>query len=205
MPPTVPNTLQHDIQLLAAVLSNERGAADRLLREITPPLRIIVRGRMRVDEVEHVLADLLQALWNDGWRKLRAWRQDAPLRHYLSVIACNHCNDAMRRRRDDLADDPTVPLIHRGLRSEAEGEREVMLAQVTECLDKGFAAISPAKQQILRLRHEQGLGHAAIAEALEKSIGYVGSTLARAEVALKTMMTGLCAELLDHILGKRRT
>ena len=54
--------IRHDRQLLAAALDDAPGAGDRLLREITPGLRAIVRKRIRKADAEEVLADLLAAL-----------------------------------------------------------------------------------------------------------------------------------------------
>ena len=48
--------ISHDQQLLLAALAGERGAADRLLREITPHLRAIVRRRVPETDADDVLA-----------------------------------------------------------------------------------------------------------------------------------------------------
>lgn len=193
--------ISHDQQLLVAALAGERGAADRLFREITPHLRTIVRRRVPESEADDVLAELVASLWAGGWRKLRHWRQDAPLAHYLSVIAVNHCQDANKRRRRRLGvvsengDFEVEPIS-----SDPAAEREIAVAQAADCLRNGIAGIAPMQKTILRLRHIEELAHAAIAERLNKTMGYVAGTLSRAEKALVRSMTKPCLELVGDIL-----
>jgi RNA polymerase sigma factor (sigma-70 family) len=194
--------IRHDRQLLAAALDDAPGAADRLLREITPGLRAIVRKRTRKADAEEVLADLLSALWAHGWRKLRAWKQDAPLSHYLSVIAVNHCHDVYRREHRRLRgigslDDAGVADIPA---TDPDAEHRLALRQAQACLREGLAVISPTQRAVLTLRHAEQLAHREIAGRLKKTMGYVAGTLARAEAALRRRLKGACADLVADIL-----
>jgi DNA-directed RNA polymerase specialized sigma24 family protein len=52
---------------------------------------------------EHLAEDLLQETYYRFLRTRRAYQSDAHRRHYLFRIASNVANDAMSRRRTDLA------------------------------------------------------------------------------------------------------
>jgi RNA polymerase sigma factor (sigma-70 family) len=74
-----------------------------------------------------------------------------------------------------------------------------------DCLESGVARVTPRQRLILTLRHAEGRDYRSIGEALGVATGTVGSNLADAERALRRRMQGECAELLEGIVGTRRT
>ena len=75
------------------------------------------------------------------------------------------------------------------------------MAQLAECLERAKGRLSKMHRDLIHMRHELAFKHQEIAAKLGKTIGYVGSTLARAERYLREQIIETCA---DH-LGSFRT
>ncbi len=139
-------------------------AALELVRRHAPPLGRYLRSRGALDAD---LDDLVQEVFFRAFQALDSWRGDAPLRGWLFRIAVNHLRDQHRRRGgrvmlalvDDDRIDPADPVL------------ELEARESFDLLQSGMAALSPMQREVFRLRVEQGLDYAEVAEALETTTG----------------------------------
>lgn len=192
-----------DLSLVAGVLAGRSDAVQKLFGQVDALVRLQTRRNFPDAERDDLLSDFRDHLWANDWRRLRQWRAEAPLGHYLATLFRNFQNDALRaiaaRRRAEsgAAIDPVLaaPLLVDG------PERAHEAVQLAECLEHGKAAITPRQRQILVLRHDEHLPYGEIATRMAVTIGTVGSNLADAEKALRRRLQGECKELLEHVLG----
>lgn len=116
MPDRNGQTEQHWADLMRAGIAGDGRAYARLLTQITPMLRGIVRARGRTfapDQHEDIVQEVLLSIH----AKRHTWRPDHPIRPWLYAITRHKVIDAFRRRgtavdlpiedfADDLAADP---------------------------------------------------------------------------------------------------
>jgi len=82
-------------QLMAAAQDGDRGAYERLLREVLPFIRAVARGQHRApDRVEEVVQEVLLTVH----RVRHTYDPRRPFRHWLAAIARRRSIDALRRR-----------------------------------------------------------------------------------------------------------
>jgi RNA polymerase sigma factor (sigma-70 family) len=140
--------------------------------------------------------DLIQEVWKHLWshncRVLQKWDRSGPLAHYIAIVASNLMRDRLARRAivtqsiDDCLD----------LHDTDDPGRTVEVRQLAECLERAKARLSQMHRDMIHMRHELAMKHQEIATKLGKTIGYVGSTLARAERYLRDEILETCA---DHL------
>jgi RNA polymerase sigma factor (sigma-70 family) len=113
--------------------------------------------------------------------------------HYVATVASNLMRDRLAKRAivtqpidDDCPDHPDPD----------DPARTVEVAQLAECLEKAKGRLSQMHRDLIHMRHELALKHQEIATQLGKTIGYVGTTLARAERYLREEIIETCA---DHL------
>ena len=205
----MPSTPQIDIDraLVASVLAGVGAEVKRLLVQVDQQTRQLVRRNFPRAHRDDLLNDFSQHLWENDWRRLRHWRGDAPLAHYLATLFANFQTDRMRMLETQDRLEESWGHLQQVLRVGDEGDRPDTLQEVEDlrdCIEAGVSLITPRQQQILSLRHEAGLDYRSIGEALGVATGTVGSNLADAESALRRRMQGECAELLEDIVGTAR-
>ncbi len=197
----MPGTLQDDVRLVAGVLAQTPGADVKLFAALEPSVwAALARSGVALQDREQVANEVRAKVWKDDWRVLRQWDQQARLGTYLLVVARNYCTDHVRkeaRRRvstageDELADVPddhplSNPMVGR------------LVGHIARCIARARELLSEGHKKVIALRHDDDLAHQGIADALEKSIGYVGPTLARAERNLREYIAEVCPDLLDE-------
>jgi RNA polymerase sigma factor (sigma-70 family) len=203
-----PNPIKDDLALIASVLAGDATAVNQLLVHAEKLARTHIKRNIPPSLHDDLVNGFLARLWDRNWRRLRAYRGDAPLAHYLSRIFTRCQIDFLRelaaeqRAAQAIADDPTAPLPNRDI--DPGPEHAIGIGQLRDCLDKGLDRVTLKQQELLRLRHEESLRHREIAQRLERSMGTIASNLADAERALLRRMMGECAELLDDIVGVNR-
>jgi RNA polymerase sigma factor (sigma-70 family) len=204
--PTDPQ-IDLDRALVASVLAGLGPEVKRLLVQVDRQVRSLVRRNFPSAHREDLIHDFSQALWEDEWRRLRLWRGDSPLSHYLATLFSNFQLDRLGALNRERLNESRFSETQQALNANEDGERPDTAQEVQElrdCLESGVAQITPRQQQILSLRHGAGFDYRAIGEALGVTTGTVGSNLADAEKALRRRMQGECAELLEEILGTAR-
>ena len=203
-----PNPIHNDLALIASVLAGEATAVNRLLAYAETLARAHLRRGVPRSAHDDLINDFLARLWDGNWRRLRAWRGEAPLAHYLARIFTRCQLDALRTLAAEqsaaqaMADEPLFTDLD--ATTDPGPERVLSMSQLRDCLDQGIDRVTPNQRELLRLRHEEALRHREIAERLGRALGTVASNLADAERALRRRMMGECAELLDDIVGVDR-
>lgn len=203
-----PNPIAADSALLASVLAGDAAAVNRLLADAEALARAHIRRTVPRSAHDDLVNTYLAHLWDGNWRRLRAWRAEAPLAHYLARIFTRCQIDYLRalsterQVTESLAQEPTV--IEPDLPAESDPERAIGVVQLRECLDKGINRVTPNQRELIRLRHDESLKHREIAEQLGRALGTIASNLAEAEQALLRRMLHECAELLDDMVGVDR-
>jgi RNA polymerase sigma-70 factor (ECF subfamily) len=186
-----------DERLVSEVLLGVRGAPERLFARLGPIIKAVVRRRFKPPDDDDAAQEIYARLHSSDWRALRLWNKDSPLQAYVATIAKNVCYDIFRRRRPEtlFGDGPTELLDEDPA---ADPEAMTFAQQIRECLERAMNALSETYRDIVRLRHVEDLKHAEIAERLGRTMGYVGTTLARAERYLREEIRERCADHLGH-------
>jgi RNA polymerase sigma factor (sigma-70 family) len=152
-----------------------------------------VAGRIAPANVrEDFIQEVWTHLWSNNCRVLQKWDRTGPLVHYVAVVASNLMKDRLAKRTivtepiDDCPD-PTDP---------DDPARTVEVRQLAECLERAKARLSQMHRNLIHMRHELAMQHQEIANELGRTIGYVGTTLARAERYLREELMETCADYL---------
>ena len=202
MPDRFEIDVDQDVQLIAKVLLGDDGAARTLVDRLSPIIERVAHGRAPRTDRAVVVDDLVQHVWAHIWSRnawvLQQWDRTRPLQHYIAVVARNRIMDLLRaqgipdEKLDDVPDakltDPDNPV------------RNVEVNQLAECVQSAKSRISQTYQELIRLRHDEGLKQREIAERLGRTIGYVGKTLARAEKYLREEILAVCGDHLGDFL-----
>lgn len=165
-----------------------RGDADayaRLLREITPVLRAVVRSRgaaLDRESCEDVVQEVLLAIH----LKRQSWLEDKPLRPWLYAIARHKVIDALRARGAHV-ELPIEDFI--GVLPAAEAADPL----VARDMDRVLAKLEPRAAEIVRAFGINGETTAETAARLRMTEGAVRVALHR---ALKTI-----ARLRERMMG----
>ncbi len=107
--------------------------------------------------------DLAQDTFVTAWRRLGEWRGDGAFFTWLYGIARFTCMNALRRRRELLADDGVVDDVERGPGAFTQlrrHERDLLL-------QAAVAVLSEIEREVLYLFYTEGLGLAAITTFLD--------------------------------------
>ena len=191
-----------DLALIADLLAGQSASVQRLYGLVDALMQAQTRRNFPVAERDELHSGFWEHLWDANWRRLRQWRGEAPLSHYLAALFRNFQNDAMRalesrqRVEDILATDPTLTASPLN-----EPERVHEALQLAECLEHGKSAITARQRQVIDLRHTEQLPYSEIAIRMAVQIGTVGRNLADAETALRRRLQGECKELLEDVIG----
>ena len=140
-------------------------------------------------------ADLAQEAFLRAWRALPEFQGESGFSTWLYRLASNLCIDFLRRekRRRSIVnisslDDEDAPrpagIPDRRFTPEQELERR----ELRTAVDRGMAQLSDEHRQVLALRAVEGLSYAEIADVLGLEVGTVKSRIARARLALRTIL-----------------
>ena len=179
-------------RLLAKVLLGDNGAARALVSLLAPMIRRVA-GRVAPPNLrEDVIQEVWTHLWSNNSQVLQQWNHRGPLVHYVAVVASNLMRDRLATRTivtEPIEDCPDPP-------DPDDPARTVEVAELAECLERAKGRLSQTHRELIHLRHELALKHREIATKLGRTIGYVGTTLARAERYLREEIMETCA---DHL------
>jgi RNA polymerase sigma factor (sigma-70 family) len=179
-------------KLLAKVLLGDNGAARTLVSRLAPIIRRVATRFAPPDLGEDLIQEVWTHLWSGNCRVLQKWDRSGPLVHYVAVVASNLMRDRLARRTiltEPIEDCPDPP-------DSDDPARTVEVRQLAECLEKAKGRLSQMHRDLIYMRHELALKHQEIATKLGTTIGYVGTTLARAERYLREEILETCA---DHL------
>ena len=140
-------------------------------------------------------ADLSQEAFLNAWKGLPAFQGDSSFSTWLYRLTSNVCIDFLRREKrrqniggalsldDDEADRANlVPDRAPSPQAVLEGK------ELKEAIRRGLEQLSPEHRQVLVLREITGLSYAEIAAAAGLEEGTVKSRIARARLALRSIL-----------------
>lgn len=159
-----------------------------LLREEAPLRRVIARYVRDAATVD----DLFQEVSLKVLHHLGTVRDPLALRGWLFQLARNACLDYLRRedRRPDVADDALAE--HRAAGDLGRNPVEQFLSQERiAAVRRALERLPDSQQEVIRLRLQDGLDHAAIAQRLGISRQAVEVRLCRGRAALKAQLDGI--------------
>jgi RNA polymerase sigma factor (sigma-70 family) len=179
-------------ELLAKVLVGDKGAARTLVSLLAPITRRVAARVAPLTAREDLIQEVWTHLWSNNCRVLQKWDRTGPLVHYVAVVASNLMKDRLAKRTivtepiDDCPDPPDPD----------DPARTVEVRQLAECLERAKDRLSQMHRDLIRMRHELAMQHQEIANELGRTIGYVGTTLTRAERYLREEIMETCADYL---------
>jgi RNA polymerase sigma factor (sigma-70 family) len=179
-------------RLLAKVLLGDNGAARMLVSMLAPIIRRVAGRVAPPNRRENLIQEVWTHLWSDNCRVLQKWDRRGPLVHYIAVVASNLMKDRLARRvivTEPIDDYPDPP-------DPDDPARTVEVRQLAECLERAKTRLSQMHRDLIYMRHELAMKHQDIANKLGRTIGYVGTTLGRAERYLREEIMETCA---DHL------
>lgn len=181
-------------KLLAKVLLGDNGAARALVSRLAPIIRRVANrlARSRPDLREDLIQEVWTHLWSSNCRVLQQWNRTGPLVSYVAVVASNLIRDRLRIRTiatEPIEECPDPP-------DPDDPARTVEVRQLVECLEKAKGRLSQMHRDLIHMRHELAFSYQEIATKLGRTIGYVGTTLRRAERYLGEEIEETCA---DHL------
>jgi RNA polymerase sigma-70 factor (ECF subfamily) len=163
-------------RLLRRLRTRDPAAFRVLVERHGPVVRAYAAGLLR-DPAE--AEDAAQETFLRAFRRLAAYRGDAPLRAWLLRICRNHCVDRLRVRPPEavhLAEDMAVGPDAASVVADRL-DRERLLTAVSR--------LSEPLQQVLVLRELRGMSYEEVARALDVPVGTVRSRLAAARGQLQ--------------------
>lgn len=182
-----------DREALRAIRDGERKAYAGIVRRHGPRLHRILARMLRDEDAAE---DLLQEVFVSAWRALPRFDASRSLHPWLRRIAVNAALDELgrRKRRAEHEDSEELLLRMASPRSTDArlGERELI-----EAVEMALTSLPPEWAAVFRLRVQEELSYAEIAETLEIPVGSVMSRLSRARARL----AGLLAEHLGPPKG----
>jgi RNA polymerase sigma-70 factor (ECF subfamily) len=132
---------------MAAAQDGDNRAYERLLREITPYIRALVRQQHRsADRADDVVQDVLLSIH----RVRHTYDPTRPFKQWLTAIARRRSIDAVRRRIRENAVEVDAPLAYETY-ADPEANKDARAAEAAEEIASALDALSPGQRQALEL------------------------------------------------------
>jgi RNA polymerase sigma-70 factor (ECF subfamily) len=172
--------------LMAAAQSGDRASYARLLHEILPYIRAIVRRRhASPDRVEDVVQDVLLTIH----RVRHTYDPDRPFAHWLGAIAHRRSIDALRRKVRLDAHETFSPLAYETFADPAANS-EIAAQENSALLNEAIALLPPGQRQAVQLLRLKELSLAEAAAESGQSVGALKVSLHRAIGTLRKVIRG---------------
>jgi RNA polymerase sigma-70 factor (ECF subfamily) len=173
-------------QLMAAAQDGDRAAYERLLRDVVPFLRAIIRPQHRApDRVEEVVQEVLLTVH----RVRHTYDPARPIRPWLAAIVRRRSIDALRRRgrtaAHEIFDDTAYETF-----ADPLANRSLEVSAATEGLAEAVAGLSPPQREAIELLKLRELSLAEASSLSGKSIAALKVNVHRAIKALRRRLQG---------------
>jgi len=170
--------------LMAAAQGGDRHAYDRLLREILPYIRAIVRKHhATADRVEDVAQDVLLTIH----RVRHTYDPTRPFSKWLGAIAHRRAIDALRRRVRSDAHEIFSPIAYETF-ADPDANKEISAHEDSAVLAEAIAALPPGQRQAVELLRLKELSLAEASAESGQSVGALKVSLHRAIRALQSIL-----------------
>jgi RNA polymerase sigma factor (sigma-70 family) len=195
-----------DSGLLADVLLGDERAIRVFVKRMMP---VVAKAAQRAPL--HIRPDAIQDAWlylcDRNFLVLQKWRRSGLLANYVMIVARNRVFDFLRRHRDDLRRrGAEVWQIEEAIRCPDElidhnsPEQQVLEFERDGCLERAKESLSEKHRQLIVLRYDRDLKLREIAVQLDRTVGAVSATLARAECALRDKVLEICGDHLGPVV-----
>lgn len=161
-----------DPALKQSAVAGDRGAVERLFRELYPPVYgfCFTMTHSRTDA-----EDLAQQTFLKAFASLRTFRPAQPIGPWILRIAHNAFISQLRSRQPQTAlDDPAIePLAS----SDPAPESVAISRETREEVQRALRSLAPPAQVVLVLRYQQQLSYEEIAAVIDKPVTTVTNRL----------------------------
>jgi RNA polymerase sigma-70 factor (ECF subfamily) len=162
--------------LMEAAQAGDRACYERLLREILPYARAIVRRHHSApDRIEDVLQDVLLTVH----RVRHTYDPARPFTNWLGAIAHRRSIDALRRRVRGDAVETFSPIAYETY-ADPGANKEIQAQEDGEILTEAIATLPAGQRQAVELLKLREMSLAEAAEASGQSVGALKVSLHRA-------------------------
>ncbi len=170
--------------LMAAAQNGDAAAYRRLLSEILPFVRAIVRRHHATpDRVEDVLQDVLLTIH----RVRNTYDPSRPFTNWLAAIAHRRSIDAVRRKIRTDATETFSPIAYETYADPA-ANRDISAHESSAVLNEAIAALPPGQRQAVELLRLRELSLAEASAESGQSVGALKVSLHRAIRALRGIL-----------------
>ncbi len=170
--------------LMAAAQGGDRHAYDRLLREILPYIRAIVRKHhATADRVEDVTQDVLLTIH----RVRHTYDPARPFSKWLGAIAHRRAIDALRRRIRTAARETFSPIAYETF-ADPGANKEISAHEDSAVLAEAIAGLPAGQRQAVELLRLKELSLAEASAQSGQSVGALKVSLHRAIRALQSIL-----------------
>lgn len=173
-----------DAALIQRVAVGERGAIRSFIALKAPRMLALAR-RMLGDAIE--AEDVAQEVFVRVWKQAPNWRPGAGrFDTWMHRVALNLCYDRLRRRREDLTDDPPD-------QPDPSPNAEVLLQRrdTSASVQAALLSLPRRQREAIVLCHFQELSNIEAAELMGLSVEAVESLLSRARRNLRSALASL--------------
>ena len=170
--------------LVAAALRQDHSAFAELVRRYKAKV-FGLAARFARDN--HELEDLCQEIFIQAYRKLSAYRGDAPFEHWLTRIATRKCYDLLRRTCRDRESNVSLETAHDRMEDAAAG-REMEARESRETVLHALEMLSPDERLVLTLLELEDQPVREVSAATGWSEANVRTRACRARAALKQIL-----------------
>ncbi|WP_420245538.1 sigma-70 family RNA polymerase sigma factor [Roseiterribacter gracilis] len=132
---------------MAAAQDGDNRSYERLLREITPYIRALVRQQHRSpDRADDVVQEVLLSIH----RVRHTYDPGRPFKQWLTAIARRRSIDAVRRRIRENAVEIDAPLAYETY-ADPDANKDARASEAAEEIASALDALSPGQRQALEL------------------------------------------------------
>lgn len=173
-------------RLMQAAQAGDRQAYERLLREIVPYVRnLIRRHHASPDRVEDIVQDVLLTIH----RVRHTYDPARPFGAWLAAITHRRSIDGLRRKVRTDATETFAPLAYETYADPA-ANKELENQEIGEVLSEAIAALPPGQRQAVELLRLKEMSLAEASAASGQSVGALKVSLHRAMRALQKIIRG---------------
>lgn len=169
---------------MAAAQDGDGRAYERLLREITPYIRALVRQQHRSpDRADDVVQEVLLSIH----RVRHTYDPERPFKQWLTAITRRRSIDAVRRRIRENAVEVDAPLAYETY-ADPEANKDARASEAAEEIASALDALSPGQRQALELLKLKEMSLKEAAAATGQSEGSLKVGVHRAIKSLRSRL-----------------
>lgn len=173
-------------RLMEAAQDGDRAAYERLLRDIVPFLRAVVRPQHSApDRIEEVVQEVLLTIH----RVRHTYDPARPIRPWLAAIARRRSIDLLRRRARTAAHEVFDDSAYETF-ADPGANRSLEVSAATEGLGEAIAGLTPPQREAIELLKLKELSLAEASSLSGKSIAALKVNVHRAIKALRQRLNG---------------